>query len=132
MTQIMGMAVVAPPELAIGAEVAMATAWATPRTAEAAPATCGAWAAASALALPKMNAWTAIRTRNPAQVRTNGVPRRTTPTVKAATASVARARPNPISLRGANRRPTILALRTDSRIWARAVEAKNRANGIGC
>ena len=45
MTQIIGTEVLAPPELAIGAEVAMATAWVTPRTAEAAPATCGAWAA---------------------------------------------------------------------------------------
>jgi hypothetical protein len=27
--------------------------------------------------------------------------------------------------------PTILALRTESRIWARAVEAKNNANGKG-
>jgi hypothetical protein len=34
-------------------------------------------------------------------------------------------------VRGRNRRPTILALRTESRIWARAVEAKNSANGKG-
>ena len=40
MTQIMGTAVLAPPELAIGAAVAKATARLTPRTAEAAPATC--------------------------------------------------------------------------------------------
>src|SRR4029450_1637717 len=35
MTQIMGTALAAPPELARGAEVAIATAWVTPRTAEA-------------------------------------------------------------------------------------------------
>jgi hypothetical protein len=45
-----------PPELARAGEVAIATAWVTPRTAEAAPAMCVASAAASALALPKMNA----------------------------------------------------------------------------
>ena len=54
MTQIMGTEVAAPPELAIGTEVAIATAKVTPRTADAAQATCGAWAAtASVLALPK-------------------------------------------------------------------------------
>ena len=95
MTQIMGTAVAAPPELARGAEVAIATAWVTPRTAEAAPAMCGASAAASALALPKMNAWTAIRTRNPAQVSSSWVSRANTPTVRAATARVARVSPNP-------------------------------------
>ena len=82
MTQIMGTAVTPPPELARGADVAMATAWTTPRTAEAAPATCRAWSAASALALPKTNAWTAIRTTKPAQVSTSGVPRVNTPTSK--------------------------------------------------
>ena len=54
---------------------------------EAAPARCGVWAATSALALPKMNARTAIRTKNPAQVRTRGVLKATTPTVDAAVAA---------------------------------------------
>ena len=41
----------------MGAGVAMATAWVTLRTADAAPAWCRVWAAGSALAVPKMNAW---------------------------------------------------------------------------
>ena len=114
MTQIIGTAVAAPPELASGAETAIATAWATPRTAEAAPATCRACSAASALALPKMNACTAINVRNPAQVSSSGVSSAKTPTARAATASTARVSPNPISRRG-RKRPTILALTIDSR-----------------
>ena len=48
MTQIIGTAVTLPPELASGAATDIATARATPRTAEAAPATFRAWSAASA------------------------------------------------------------------------------------
>ncbi len=121
-TQIIGAAVSAPPELANGADTAIATAWTTPRTAEAAPAICGASPAARALALPKMNAWTAINTKKPAQVDTNGVPKANTPTARVATATLARVRPKPIRVRGRNR-PTILAFRTDSSTCDNAVAA---------
>lgn len=114
MVQIIGAAVSPPPELATGAEIAIDTAWMTPRTAEAAPATCLAWLTARALALPKMNAWTPIRTRNPAQVSSSGVPRAKTPTASVATARADTTRPKPINARGRNR-PTILALTSDSK-----------------